>query len=300
MPEAAARSGSSSGGCEPNAPRRERQVLGDGEVLPQAEALGDVAESPSRLARGRRGRTAGPVPDVGRSRPRSSRMRVVLPAPLAPSSPTTSPARTSRSTPATAANAPKRRTTCAATASRACVGVRRRPPARRGPLIRRVARRVAGAQRVRGVAGATVLEQDDRRGAVRLVEVGGGDDHRGSAGRGRGDHPPQVGAAHGVHARGGLVQDQQVGLVQHRQREGELLAHASREPAGEPGAGALEARLLQQAPRPRVPLATRSGRRRRPRTRCSRPRSGRRTDLTRRRRSPPGASAAAARRRRPA
>ena len=33
--------------------RRERQVLGDGEVLPEAEALGDVPEPRARLARGR-------------------------------------------------------------------------------------------------------------------------------------------------------------------------------------------------------------------------------------------------------
>ena len=42
--------------------------------------------------------------------------------------------------------------------------------------------------------------------------------------------------------------------MEHRQREGELLAHASREPAGEPGAGPLEARLLEEALRARLAL----------------------------------------------
>ena len=69
-----------------------------------------------------------------------------------------------------------------------------------------------------------------------------------------GDQAPQLGAAHRVHAGGGLVEDQQLGLVQHRQGEGELLAHAAGEPAGEPVAGAVEARLLEEGCVPRVAL----------------------------------------------
>ena len=172
-------------------------------------------------------------------------MRVVLPAPLAPSSPTTSPARTSRSTPATAVNAPKRRTTLLGAARRR--GVRgRRARARSAPPARRPVAAVASPARsaVRGVARAAVLQQDDRGRALRLVEVGGGDDHRGAAGGGRGDQPPQLGAAHRVDAGRGLVEHEQLRLVQHREREGELLAHAAGEAAGEPLAGAGEAGLL--------------------------------------------------------
>ena len=68
---------------------RELQVLVDGQVVPDAEALRHVARgggaSPARAAR----RTAGPRRRSGRSSPSSRRMRVVLPAPLAPSNPTT-------------------------------------------------------------------------------------------------------------------------------------------------------------------------------------------------------------------
>ena len=123
------------------------------------------------------------LPAVGWRRPSSSRMRVVLPAPLAPSSPTTSPARTSRSTPATAVNAPKRRTAPSASGQprRAC-GRRGAPapsapaaPARRGLLGERPREDL-----VRVVPRAPVLEEEHVRGALRLVEVGGGDDHGGA------------------------------------------------------------------------------------------------------------------------
>src|SRR5215469_3105283 len=49
------------------------------------------------------------IPALGCRRPSSRRIRVVLPAPLAPSRPTTSPRRTTRSAAETAVNAPKRR-----------------------------------------------------------------------------------------------------------------------------------------------------------------------------------------------
>src|SRR5215472_598499 len=48
------------------------------------------------------------IPALGRRRPSSRRMRVVLPAPLAPSRPTTSPRPMTRSAADTAVNAPKR------------------------------------------------------------------------------------------------------------------------------------------------------------------------------------------------
>src|SRR5580693_488387 len=57
------------------------------------------------------------VPDEAGSRPSSIRIRVVLPAPLAPSRPTISPGRTSRLTSRTAVAAPNRRVTAAHWAS---------------------------------------------------------------------------------------------------------------------------------------------------------------------------------------
>src|SRR5579864_8303532 len=57
------------------------------------------------------------APRLGRSRPSSNRMRVVLPAPFAPSRPTTSPCPTARSTADTAVNAPKLLVTMLACAS---------------------------------------------------------------------------------------------------------------------------------------------------------------------------------------
>src|ERR1700728_1100395 len=68
------------------------------------------------------------LPSLGRSSPSSSRIRVVLPAPFAPSRPTTSPAETDRSTACTAVSEPKRRQTVAASA-KASTGVTA-PPGR--------------------------------------------------------------------------------------------------------------------------------------------------------------------------
>ena len=53
-------------------------------------------------------RLAGRVPAVGSARPSSSRMSVVLPAPLAPRNPKATPRGTSRSTPSSAARVPNR------------------------------------------------------------------------------------------------------------------------------------------------------------------------------------------------
>ena len=188
-------------------------------------------------------------------------MRVVLPAPLAPSSPTTSPARTSRSTPSTAASAPKRRTArvgrgvpparlrgAAAAAGAVCS----RPSGARRRGARPAASAAASASRARPSSSSSTV-----RGALGLVEVGRGDDHAGAAGGGAGDEPPELRPAHRVHAGRGLVEDQQLRLVQHGQREGQLLAHAAGEAAGEPArrcrsspvrASSVAARASQLAP----------------------------------------------------
>ena len=62
----------------------------------------------------------------------------------------------------------------------------------------------------------------------------------------RRDEPPQLRPADGVDAGGGLVEDEQVRLVQHRQRERQLLPHAAGEAAGEPAAGAGEPRAREE------------------------------------------------------
>ena len=70
--------------------------------------------------------------------------------------------------------------------------------------------------------------------AFRLVEVAGGEDHRGTLGGGARDQRPQVSAADRVYPGGRLVQDQQGRVVQHRGDDAQLLAHPARQPPGQP------------------------------------------------------------------
>ena len=67
-----------------------------------------------------------------------------------------------------------------------------------------------------------------------------------AVGGGAGHEPPHVGPAHGVDARRGLVEHQQLGLVDERRQQGQLLAHPARQVAGESIARAGEAAALEQ------------------------------------------------------
>jgi hypothetical protein len=128
--------------------------------------------------------------------------------------------------------------------------------ARGGEGHQRVGR--AGGQDPPGVHGGDPLEPR------RLLHVGGGDQdaHPRPPAPDAGEQLPELAAREGIDAGGRLVQDQEVGIVDERAAEPELLLHAARELAGrpvtegrEPGAGqqlldappALGARLAEQA-----------------------------------------------------
>ncbi len=77
--------------------------------------------------------------------------------------------------------------------------------------------------------------------ARRLFHIGGGDDdaHAGPPGADRIDQLPELAPRQRIDARGRLVEDQQVGVVDQRAAQAELLFHAARELAGRPiGEGA--------------------------------------------------------------
>jgi len=69
--------------------------------------------------------------------------------------------------------------------------------------------------------------------ALGLVHVVRGDERGDALGRELVHLVPEVAASHGVHARGGLVQQQESRLVQHARRQGESLLPAARERPGQ-------------------------------------------------------------------
>ena len=81
---------------------------------------------------------------------------------------------------------------------------------------------------------------------LRLVEIARGEHDGRPVGGGPGDQPPQVGAADRIDAGGRLVQHQQVGLVQHRGDDAELLPHPAGQLPRQPVAGAGQAGPLQE------------------------------------------------------
>ena len=97
-----------------------------------------------------------------------------------------------------------------------------------------------------GGEGVSFVEKEHLRGALGFVQVGGSERHGGAGGRGGGDQPPQVGAAHRVDAGGRFVEDEQPRLVEHRQNEGELLTHAARQLSHQPVAHVVEAGAGQE------------------------------------------------------
>ena len=119
--------------------------------------------------------------------------------------------------------------------------------------------------------GATLLEQQDRRGPMRLVDVRGCGDDGGSLCRRTRDEPPQLGTAHRIDAGGRLVEHQHRRAVQQRHADRELALHAP---------GQLPAEPRSRVPRARFDPATAwiagSARRRATRTRLRRMRGSRR------------------------
>ena len=76
-----------------------------------------------------------------------------------------------------------------------------------------------------------VIHRDQPLEARGLVHVGGGDDHAhaGPPGPDRADQLPELPARERIDARGRLVEDQQVGIVDERAAQAELLLHPARQ-----------------------------------------------------------------------
>lgn len=94
-----------------------------------------------------------------------------------------------------------------------------------------------------------VFDDDGALGEVlRLGEVVGGEDD-GPAAFGLGAHDvPELAPGGGVHARGGLVEDQQVGIGQEGQCEAHALLLAAGELADDPSAHVGQQGLLEDGP----------------------------------------------------
>ena len=172
-------------------------------------------------------------------------MRVVLPAPLAPSSPTTSPGAMVRSTLSTAVKRPKSRVTAWVVANGADVVATGPPfvaarPSRLSGAPGDAARRVplsalrGAASRSFGWVTRPASRNSTAVGALCLVAVAGRDDDAGAVRGHPGDQTPEVRPAHRVDTGGGLVEDQQVRLMQ----EGQASASFCRMPPERCSAGA--------------------------------------------------------------
>ena len=102
-----------------------------------------------------------------------------------------------------------------------------------------------------GVAGqhAAVVHRHQMVEALGFFHVGRGHDHRhaGALGAQGFDQAPELPARERVHAGGGLVEDQQVGVVDQRAAQPELLLHAARELAGGAVAKRCQAGGVEQA-----------------------------------------------------
>ena len=94
-------------------PRREADVLGDGEVVVTERLVADERDRAAHAPAVRRARSTPSTsasPARSGNSPAQSRNSVVLPAPFGPASSTTSPVSTSRSAPASAGNRPSMQT----------------------------------------------------------------------------------------------------------------------------------------------------------------------------------------------
>ncbi len=244
--------------------RVQHQVLAHRQLAVERKALGHEADATaggevvgSRAAC----RTAAPRPRSRGSSPVSIFMVVVLPQPLEPRKPKISPRRMRKLTRSTAVKSPKRMVRSRASMAISVCGV--------GRLRHDLHRPVAGALRFRkqcdeglfqrGAAGtrqqlggraggehATRVHGRQPVETLGLLHVAGGHQyaHARSLGANVVDQRPELAARERVDAGGGLVEDQQLGVVDQRTAQSELLLHAARELAGrtvckrrEPGGG---------------------------------------------------------------
>ena len=129
-----------------------------------------------------------------------------------------------------------------------------------------------GAQRARPVERQqlSVVHQRHARAALGLVEVRGAHQDGDAALEEVREQLPELAPAHRIDAGGGLVEQDQIGLVDQRARQRQLLLHAAGELVGEAAAERRQLGHVEQV----VAALLRSRRRRgwRRRTRCSRPR----------------------------
>jgi len=173
-------------------------------------------------------------------------MVVDLPQPLEPRKPKISPRSIDSVTWSTAVKSPKRRVRPLAS-----IAISALPPERGGMtgMPRPLLLREQGDEALLEVLGAGALHQLGRRSGrqhlagvhrhdpvppLRLVHVGRGDDHA----HGRViladvvDERPELAPGQRIDAGGRLVEDQEVGLVDQRSAQPDLLLHAARELAG--------------------------------------------------------------------
>ena len=96
-----------------------------------------------------------------------------------------------------------------------------------------------------GERAAFVEHQHEGR-PLGLVEIGGGKDDAYAVRCGAGHEAPQIGPAHGVDAGRGLIEDEQLGLVDECREQSQFLSHPARQVAGEAVTTAGEAAALEQ------------------------------------------------------
>ena len=90
------------------------------------------------------------------------------------------------------------------------------------------------------------MHERDAVAALGFVHEVGGDEDGDLVAPGQLHHqPPEVVARNRVHARGGLIQDQQLGLVHHGHGQRQALAHAQRQLHGQRAACGLQVKPLQ-------------------------------------------------------
>ena len=192
-------------------------------------------------------------------------MVVVLPQPLEPRKPKISPRSIRKLTWSTAVKSPKRRVSPSAS-----IATRRRSAAR-GGIARRGGRAASprgssamkaasrSRARVRAISSAGVPLARTRPASIatsqskrlRLLHVRGGDQHahRRPPAADAADQLPELAARQRIDAGGGLVQDQQIGVVDERAAQPELLLHAAGQLAGRAIAKAARARCWRAARR---------------------------------------------------
>src|SRR3990170_2239013 len=197
-----------------------------------------------------------PRPPLGRSRPVSILMVVVLPAPLGPRNPKISPRCTPNVTPSTAVKVPNRLVSLSTSMTGApsrIAGARCRPSrfSRRGrtrdflgaghqgnkdvlqrglALGRRAGEQRGGEFRVRRGQDAPAGHEGHARAPFRFIQIRGGDQHRHALIPGQsGDDLPEVPPRQRIHAGRRLVQQEHVREMDERTGQAELLPHAAGE-----------------------------------------------------------------------